>query len=45
MTRRRKAVRTSKAKEIVKHQLGDSNDKYFALHWDGKMIKSLTNVG
>ena len=45
MTRRWKAARTSKAREIVKNQLGNSNDKYFALHWDGKIIKSLTHVG
>ena len=44
-TRRRKAnVRKSTAEDIVQSQLGDVNQKRFALHWDGKLIKALTHV-
>ena len=43
--RRRQSVRVEKAEDIVKWQLGDSTSKMYALHWDGKLIKSLTHVG
>lgn len=43
--RRRQSVRLEKAGDIVKWQLGDSTYKMYALHWDGKLVKSLTHVG
>uniref|UniRef100_UPI00358FA754 uncharacterized protein n=1 Tax=Myxine glutinosa TaxID=7769 RepID=UPI00358FA754 len=43
--RRRQSVRVEKAGDIAKWQLGDSTSKMYALHWDGKLIKSLTHVG
>ena len=43
--RRRKAIRTATARAILRNQFGDSTDKRFVLHWDGKIIKSLTHTG
>ena len=43
--RRRNIVRVEKAEEIIQCQLRDCEDNIFALHWDGKIIKSLTHVG
>ena len=43
--RRRKSIRTTTARDILRNQFGDSSDKRFALHWDGKIIKSLTHTG
>lgn len=43
--RRRQSARVEKAGDIIKWQLGDITSKMYALHWDGKLIKSLTHVG
>ena len=43
--RRRKCIITATAQEILKKQLEDSSSKHYALHWDGKIIKSLTHIG
>ena len=45
IARRRKRIRTVTAQEILEKQLRDSSDKRFALHWDGKIIKSLNHTG
>ena len=42
--RRQSSVRMNKAQEIIEDQLGDP-DQIWTLHWDGKIIKSLTHVG
>ena len=42
--RRQSSVRMNKAQEIIEDQLGDPN-QIWTLHWDGKIIKSLTHVG
>ncbi|KAG0722932.1 hypothetical protein GWK47_043585 [Chionoecetes opilio] len=43
--RRRQSARLEKAADITKWQLGDITSKMYALHWDGKLIKSLMHVG
>ena len=37
-------MRMNKAQEIIEDQFGDP-DQIWTLHWDGKIIKSLTHVG
>ena len=42
--RRRKNIRTSTAQDILNKQLEDTISNQYALHWDGKIIKSLNHV-
>ena len=44
-TRRKAQIRKSTAAGIVQSQLRDNDHKRFALHWDSKLIKTLTHVG
>ena len=43
--RARKCLRSEKAAEITHYQLHENSSNMYALHWDGKIIKSLNHVG